>query len=176
MLFCRSCTRAAIADDALVVRAGGAVPRLWRAPLADLAHATLSVDSVTEGGKAWHRLLVNKASGSEEIARFDTAKDAERAFMKVSDRLLEGQSGVRARQRPFIIRVGIAMLKIVIWIAFLYMVALIVVQFFLGGRTVDTGTLPTGTKQVERPQQGGQAAPAAPAEGVAVPADQLFGQ
>lgn len=171
MLFCRSCTRAEIADDALVVRAGGAKPRLWRTPLGDLNHASLSVDTVTDAGKTWHRLLINKAGGSEEIARFDTAKDAERAFMKVSDRLLEGQQGVRARQRPFIWRVLVAIGKLVILSLFLYMVAVIVTQFFIGGQAVT----PEATKQIEGQPQG-SVAPAAPAEGVAVPADQLFGQ
>ena len=174
MLFCRSCVRASIADDALVVRVTGNKPRLWRAPLGDLSNATLSIDTVTEGGKTFHRLMVNKTGGADEIARFDDAKAAERAFITVSDRLLDGQQGVRHSKRPLIVRLLISFGKVLLWFLFLFMIAVIAAQFFLKSRgepaTIHLGA-PTETAAPAAP-----ATPAGPADGVAVPADQLFGQ
>lgn len=172
MLFCRSGVRAAITDDALVVRVTGAQPRLWRAPLSELANATLSISSVTEGGKTVYRLMIDKTGGADEIARFDDAKRAERAFITVSDRLLDGQQGVRHAKRPLIVRLLVAFGKVILWFLFLFMVAVIVAQFFLKSRGIDPSM-----EGVRAPSE--TAAPAqnsGPADGVAVPADQLFGQ
>lgn len=172
MLFCRSCVRASITDDALVVRVTGDAPRLWRAPLSEIANATLAIDTKVEGAKTFYRLMINKTGGVDEIARFGDAKAAERAFIAVSDRLLDGQQGVRHSKRPLIVRLLIAFGKVLLWFLFLFMIAVIAAQFFLKSRGIDTslGTTPAPT-QAEAP-----AAPAAPADGVAVPADQLFGQ
>lgn len=173
MLFCRSCVRASVTDDALVVRVTGAAPRLWRAPLSELANATLSIDTVTEGGKVFYRLLVSKAGGVDEIARFDDKKAAERAFITVSDRLLDGQQGVRHAKRPLILRLLVAFAKLVVWFLFLFMIAVIVAQFFLKSRGIDPSM---GRAPAETQTAAPAAAPQGPADGVSVPADQLFGQ
>lgn len=174
MLFCRSCVRASMTDDALVVRVTGDKPRLWRAPLADLANATLAIDTVVDGGKTFYRLMINKTGGSDEIARFADAKTAEQAFIAVSDRLLDGQQGVRHAKRPLIVRLLIALGKVLLWLLFLFMIALIAAQFFLKSRGIDPSM--QGARDTAPTQATAPAAPAAPADGVAVPADQLFGQ
>ena len=166
MLFCRSCTRAEVTEDALLVRVKGKAPRLWRAPLAELTHATLSVQPVTEGGKTTHSLLINKNGATDEIARFETAKDAERAFVIVSDRLMDGQRSVRSGKRPLIVRLFLVLFKVVLWFLFLLMLAVIAVQFFIGPRQAVVA--PAGT--AERP------AVQAPASGVPLPADSFFGE
>ncbi len=172
MLFCRSCVRAEITDNALVVRVTGAAPRLWRAPLAELANAALSIAPVTEGSKTFYRLMADKSGGADEIARFDNAKAAERAFITVSNRLLDGQRGVRQANRPLLLRLLIAFGKVILWFLFLFMIAFIAAQFFLKKHGIDPsmdGMRPP--VQTQAPAQ-----KSAPADGIAVPADQLFGQ
>lgn len=179
MFFCRSRVRAVVTDDALLVRVTGASPRLWRAPLAQLTAATLEIVTGTEKGKTVHRLMANTAGGSEEIARFDDAKTAERAFISVSDRLLDGQRGLRAARRGLFARLLIALGKVIVWLLFLFMIAVIASTLFLKSRGIDpsmpaprAGQTNMGQTNMEQPG----APQAAPAAGVSVPADQLFGQ
>lgn len=170
MLFCRSCVRAAVTEDALVVRVTGTAPRLWRAPMSELANATLNITTVTEAGKTSYRLMVNKTGGADEIARFDDAKAAERAFITVSDRLLDGQQGVRVAKRGLFMRLLVATGKLLVWLLFLFMIAVIAAQFFLKSRGIETSMPQAAGGEVHQ-----TAKPSTPGDGVSVPADQLFG-
>lgn len=165
---------ASVVDGALVVRTGGENPRLWRAPLATVTHATLLVDG--------NRLVLSRTgAGEEEIAVFADKAQAQAAFATVSDVLMRGAApvapapsvvtvAVPARQ-PLLLRLAKGLFKFLLWVAFLAMVAFIALQLFIITRIGDRMMPPREMAPVTAP-----AAPQAPAtpQGVPVPADQLF--
>jgi hypothetical protein len=170
--FRRSTVDATVADQALVVRVGGDMPRLWRGSLKDVSSATLEVQPVTEKGVQLHRLVLVQAGGAtEEIARFTRVQDARRAFAVVSRRLMRGIAAEETARRPFLLRLLIGIGKAVVWILFIFILLFTASSLYLKSRGLDS--------QVGAPSAPAASAsapgPAAPT-GVPVPADQLFGE
>lgn len=168
---------ASVGDNMLTVRVEGDNPRLWRGAL-DKTAALAVVEVSLEGRGVQHRLVLTRAGHApEEVASFPSREQAQDAFMTVSDAMMTGAAAgpdaakaAAVKKRPLLVRLVLALGKLVLWFLFLMMLLLIAIWLWASNNPRAAGEARERARAgVEQP-----AAPSGPPSGVPLPAEQAF--